>query len=126
MNASKSFYFRAEDPQTRRWECIAVSGLGLAGIILIMTAVTDSIQFAQHREAIIQAWSAPGQGRVELVRRVPNQTLTVPLSGHAMTGPTHADTALQTPASDGREALMPQSQTVAQRTLARSQLEALH
>ncbi len=104
---------------------MAVSGLGLAGIILIMTAVTDSIQFAQHREAIIQAWSAPGQGGVELVRRVPNQTLTDALSAHAASVRTHADAALQTPASDRSKALMAQSHTMAQRAVRPSKLEAL-
>lgn len=124
MNASKSCYFRAEDPQTRRWECIAVSGLGLAGIILIMTAVTDSIKFAQNREAIIQAWSTSGQTRMELAGRSPDQTLTNELSTQAATVPMHADRFRATPASEGK-ALRPECQSIADRAVPRWKFQAL-
>jgi hypothetical protein len=110
MKKSKSYSFPAHDSRTSRLESIAFTGLGLAGAVLIAQATTNALRFAQNREAIIQAWSAPGPTRIERSRHVMEQTLTNSPGVHATTGRMNIDAPPGTRASARSQVPTPQWQ----------------
>lgn len=105
MKTSKRDYIPICDSRTSRLETVAFLGLGLAGAVLITTAVTNSLHFAESREAIVQAWSAPGPAQAELAGRRPGPAPTNVLRVHAATTQTHADSSPGIPESPGSEVL---------------------
>jgi hypothetical protein len=99
MNKSKNYSFPVHDSRTSRLECIAFSGLGLAGAVLIAQATTNALRFAQNREVIIEAWSTPGSARIELSRHITDQTLTNSPRVHATTARMNFDAPSPNPGS---------------------------
>ncbi len=63
MKTSKNCYLPGYDGASSRWELAAFSGLGLAGMVLIIAAGINGARFAVGRERIGQALCAGGAGQ---------------------------------------------------------------
>lgn len=110
MKTSKTCYFPARDASTSRWESIAFSGLGLAGVVLITTAISNASHFAKEREGIVQTWSTSGWGSVELAVRSPDHVLTNLVRAQAATARTQAQVSVRALDSMSRGALISHGQ----------------
>lgn len=76
MKHSTNYILGVEHARSARLESIAFSALGLAGMALMTAALINSLDFAQNREGLVEAWSTAGQAQAELVRGAPDRDHT--------------------------------------------------
>ena len=76
MKHSTNYLLGVEHARSARLEAFAFSGLALSGVVLMTVALINSLDFAQNREGVVEAWATAGQAPTELVRGAPDRDRT--------------------------------------------------